>query len=264
MVSAFLAAALALTRADGLQMRASRTSLFVTLSGHAGAAIEVLLPEHVTVRKNGNVEHLYLAGPRGDAPQWRRRGNSLEYERDLPKSIHLLARATLQDDGILVHYEIGNRSSVAYDMVTAVTDPRMRSIFHDERLERTYVHEPDGFHLLIARPPELPARVLASYTWPIPPQAVEVRDGIRYYNRPRRIDEPLIATLSADRKWIVASFSRAAGNVWSNPELPCQHVDEQVPLPARAKVTLEVKMLIVRGSLADVQRMFVRQRNGLR
>jgi len=42
-----------------------------------------------------------------------------------------------------------------------------------------------------------------------------------------RVDEPLIVTLSTDRKWIVASFIRATGNVWSNPELTCQHVDPQ-------------------------------------
>ncbi len=41
-----------------------------------------------------------------------------------------------------------NNSRVAYDMIYAPTDPRLTSIFHDVRLERTYVHHADGFDLL--------------------------------------------------------------------------------------------------------------------
>ena len=35
----------------------------------------------------------------------------------------------------------------------------------------------------------------------------------------RAVDEPFIATVSTDNAWVLASFARAAGNVWSNPEL---------------------------------------------
>jgi hypothetical protein len=229
-------------------------------------AIQVLFPEHVTVRRTGatEAEHLYMFQPgnRGDSPAWREGRNTVLYEKDLPGSIHMLARATLESDGILFGYEFANRSDIAYDMVYAVTDPRMTSMFHDVRLERTYVHHADGFDLLAAETPNrlsmplnqwLPNRHLASYTWPIPEKHVEKRDdGITYYNKSRAVDEPLVATLSTRGDWIVASFSRTTGNVWSNPDLTCQHVDPQAILPPGRRAVLEVKMLIIRGSLQDV------------
>ncbi len=144
-------------------------------------------------------------------------------------------------------------------MVTAITDPRLTGIFHDVRLERTYVHHSEGFDLLASETPErltmplnqwLPARYLDAFTWPIPPKKVEHKeDGITYYNKSRRVDQPMIATLSTDKRWIIASFARSAGNVWSNPELTCQHADPFPSLPAGGKVVWEVKMLVFEGSL---------------
>ncbi len=229
-------------------------------------AIQVLFPEHVTVKQRGSseAEHLYLFRPgrQGDKPVWREVGQSLEYEREFKNGIHMLARATLATDGVLFHYEFVNHTNVDYVMVTAVTDPRLTSVFHDARLERTYVHHNDGFDLLASETPDrvtmpldrwLPLRYLASYTWPVPAQRVERReDGITYYNKSRAVDEPLIATLSSEQTWVVASFTRMTGNVWSNPELTCQHVDPERPLPAGKQAIFEVKMLVMRGSLDDV------------
>jgi hypothetical protein len=174
----------------------------------------------------------------------------------------MLARATLQDDGVLFRYEFENHSDVDYTMITAVTDPRMTGIFHDVRLERTYVHRKNGFVLLAAETPDrltmplsewLPSRYLASYTWPVPAQRVERRaDGITYYNASQPVDVPLVATLSSDHKWVAASLTNTTGNVWSNPELTCQHVDPERPLPARAKVGWDLKILIFPGSLDQV------------
>ena len=231
-----------------------------------GYAIKILLPEHVTIQKSRGSEgdHLYLFRPGVDGvrPGWRQMGQAIEYESDLKGRIHMLVRATLEEDGVLFHYEFENRSDVDYAMVTAVTDPRMISVLHDLRLERTYVHRKDGFGLLAAETPErltmplsqwLPVRYLDSYTWPVPAQLVEKRaDGIMYYNALRPVDEPVIATVSSDRKWVVASFTKATGNVWSNPELTCQHVDPEKPLPAGGKAVVEVKILIFRGTLDQV------------
>ena len=152
-------------------------------------SIEIIFPEHVTVRKQGesSAEQLYMFDPgqRGDRPRWRRSGGSLEYERDLPAGVHLLARATLEADGVRFGYEFTNNSRVAYAMVYAPTDPRLTSIFHDVRLERTYVHHADGLDLLASETPRrltlpldqwLPARYLVSFTWPIPAQRIERRD----------------------------------------------------------------------------------------
>ncbi len=270
--------------ATGLQLlvadeHASPT-LRLVLPGHpvSDRAIEVVFPEHVTALRHGRTEaeHLYLwqPGPRGDRPRWRRMGNTLEYERDLPGSIHLLARATLEPDGVRFHYEFRNGSAVPYDMIYAVTDPRLSGAFHDVRLERTYVHYPTGFALLAEETPSrltlplarwLPARYLAAFTWPVPAQRVERRgDGITYYNTARAVDQPLIATRSTDGVWMVASFAREPGNVWTNPELTCQHVDPQTALGPGRSAVVELKLLVLRGSLDDVLRRVVAQRDSLR
>jgi hypothetical protein len=255
-------------------------TLRIVLPGHAESdrAIEVVFPEHVTVRRHGSTEaeHLYLfrPGTRGEPVAWQRNRRSLEYERDLPAKVHMRARATLEQDGVRFQYRFSNRSDVAYDMVYAVTDPRLTSIFHDPRLERTYIHHPDGFALLAAETPDrltmpldqwLPCRYLASYTWPVPAARVERRgDGITYYNASRAVDQPFIATLSIDHQWVVASFTRQTGNVWSNPALTCQHVDPQTTLPPHQEAVLEVKLLILRGSLDDALQRAIQQRHSLK
>jgi hypothetical protein len=274
---------ISLTNSEGLRISIaeddSQPALRITLPGEPSGRpeIEVLLPEHVTAKKKGNIEaeHLYLFRPgrQGERPQWKRSGNSVEYERDFSGSVHMVARATLQEDGVLFHYEFENHSDVDYTMITAVTDPRMTGVLHDVRLERTYVHRKNGFELVATETPGrltmplsqwLPARYLDSYTWPIPAQRVERRDdGISYYNASQPVDLPMIATVSSDRKWVVASFTKATGNVWSNPELTCQHVDPERPLPARAKVEWDVKILIFRGSLEQVLEKVKSQRLSL-
>jgi len=221
----------------------TQPTIRIVLPGQATSdrSIEVLFPEHVTAVKHGSgaAEQLYLfrPGQQGERPNWRRVGRSLEYKRAFSGGVHLLARATLEEDGVRFHYEFTNGSDVAYDMIYAVTDPRLTGIFHDVRLERTYVHHSSGFDLLASETPTrltvplsqwLPARYLVSFTWPVPEQPVETRaDGITYYNKSRAVDEPFIATLSTDSAWVVASFAGQTGNVWSNPELTCQHVDPQ-------------------------------------
>jgi len=200
-------------------------------------------------------------------------GNSLEYDRELPGPLHFVARATLDSDGVRFRYLFQNRSAAAYDMVYAVTDPRLTSMFHDERLERTYVHFATGLALLAAGTPArltlplqqwLPARYLASFTWPVPATLVERRgDGITYYNTARRVDEPFIATVSSDGAWVVASFTRTTGNVWTNPELTCQHVDPQTSLAPGATAVTEVKILVLHGSLESAFQSMLRQRDSL-
>ena len=273
-----------LVNKEGLRLSISETdtqpALTIALPGESSdrPGIEVLFPEHVTARKKGDTdaERLYLFRPglQGEKPRWKRSRDSFEYERDFSAGIHMLARATLQDDGVLFHYEFENRSDIDYAMITAVTDPRMTGLFHDVRLERTYVHRKDGFALLAADTPDrltmplshwLPSRYLASYTWPVPAQRVERRaDGITYYNASQPVDEPLIATVSSDHKWVSASFTNTTGNVWSNPELTCQHVDPERPLPPRAKVDWDVKILIFQGSLDQALKKVESQRASLK
>jgi hypothetical protein len=258
----------------------SYPTLRVVLPGHPDSdkTIEVIFPEHVTVRHVGDTEgkHLFLfqPGQHGDRPAWRPVGRSLQYEKDFGGGLDMIATATLEDDGVSFRYGFVNRSKVAYEMIYTPTDPRLTSIFHDTRLERTYVHHKDGFDLLASETPSrltmpldrwLPARYLASFTWPIPAKKVEKRDdGITYYNKSRAVDRPLIATISSDRKWIVASFTRTTGNVWSNPELTCQHIDPQIPLGVGASGTMETKILVFQGSLDDVLKKVDSQRESLK
>jgi hypothetical protein len=167
----------------------------------------------------------------------------------------------LKDDGIVFHYEFTNHSGVDYDMVTAITDARFHTVFCAPRLQRTYVRHKDGFDLLASETPDrltiplndwFPARYLASCTAPVPKERVQHRDdGIAYHYKSRPVDVPMIATLSEDRTWAAASFSRDPGNVWSNPELTCQHVDPEVPLLRNGHATYEVKILIFHGPLED-------------
>lgn len=239
--------------------------------------IWILFPEHVFARRTPGAEakrlYVFQPGRWGERPAWRRLGTALEYERDLPGPLHLLARATLEDDGVRFQYEITNHSGSAYDMIEAVTDPRLTGLLHDVRLERTYVHHKDGFDLLASETPRrltepldqwLPSRYLAEFTWPVPEQRVDHRDpGITYYTKSRPVDQPFIATVSTDRQWVVASFTRSTGDVWSNPELTCQHVDPQQTLAPHGNVTWEVKVLIMRASLDAAFATAVRQRDSL-
>jgi hypothetical protein len=258
----------------------SQPTLRILLPGSADTdrTINVLFPEHVTARRHGAAEaerlYLFRPGREGQRPVWQRVGNSLQYERDFEPAIHMVARATLENDGVRFGYEFTNRSTVDYDMIYAVTDPRLTGIFHDVRLERTYVHHKEGFDLLASETPSrltmplnqwLPSRYLVSFTWPVPSQRVEHReDAITYYNKSRAVDEPMIATVSTDHQWVVASFTRTTGNVWSNPELTCQHVDPERSLPTGQKAELEVKMLVLRGSLDDVLARVREQRKKLK
>ena len=259
---------------------AGRPTLRVVLPGKpiTDRSIEVLVPEHVTAVKEGSTtaEHLFLPGAGAPVERiaWRSVGHALEYNLQLLGPIAMLARATLEEDGIRFHYEFTNQSSIQYNMIYAVTDPRLTGSFHDVRMERTYVHHANGFDLLASDFPTrltlpldrwLPCRVLASFTWPVPTQRIEKRDdGITYYNKSRAVDIPLIVTLSTDNKWLVGSFARAPGNVWSNPELTCQHVDPQESLSPQERIVLEVKMLVMQGSLEDALREARRQSGALK
>ncbi len=238
---------------------------------------KILLPEHVTIRPRGQVEvkHLYIYDhdPASKAPKWRKVGSALEYETDFAQ-IHFVARATLVEDGILFHYEFVNGGTIDYDMATAVTDPRFHAVFYDPRLKRTYVHHKDGFALLASHTPErltmpltewFPVRYLASYTAPIPSDLVQrPGDGITYRYSPDRVDAPMIATLSEDGTWVAASFSRDPGNVWTNPQLTCQHADPQVPLPHGAHAQYEMKILIFKGTSRDALQKVSAQVNELK
>jgi hypothetical protein len=219
------------------------------------------------VRKRGTnrAQHLYLwrSGLAGSRSNWVRVGSSLQYETDFPSDIHFLVRALLEPDGVLYHYEFVNRSDIDFDSVQAITDPRMLSPFlHDVRLERTYVHSRQAFALLGSDMPErltmplrdwLPNRYRISYAWQVDKMRVQKQeDGITFYNASQRADEPVIATISTDHHWIMATFSRNPRNLWTNPDLTCQHADPDIAVPRHKTGVIEEKMLLFPGTLDDV------------
>jgi hypothetical protein len=270
-----------ITNSAGMQLMIAeentQPTLRIVLPGHATSdrAIEVIFPEHVTIRPRGKNDptflYLFRPGHVGERPQWRQSGRSLEYEKNFP-GVHMVARATLEEDGVRFYFKLNNQSKETYDLIWAPIDPRLTAEFHDVRLERTYVHHKNGFELLASETPGrltmplsewLPARYLVSYTWPIP-SPVEVRDGITYYNKSRAVDAPFIATLSQDKRWVIASFTGNTGNVWSNPELTCQHVDPQAALSPGEEAILETKILVVKGSVDDAFKMAMKQRDAMK
>ena len=50
----------------------------------------------------------------------------------------------------------------------------------------------------------------------------------------------------------MATFSYDPGNVWSNPELTCQHADPEVALDPGQTRAYELKTLLFRGTLDEV------------
>lgn len=119
-------------------------TLRIILPGHrtSDRAIEIIFPEHVTVRPRGGTDahqiYLYQPGRSGERPLWRHSRQSLEYEKNLPGPVHMLARATLEKDGVRFYFRLRNQSDDGYDLIWAPIDPRLTSMFHDVRLERTY------------------------------------------------------------------------------------------------------------------------------
>ncbi len=244
-------------------------ALRIHVAGQAESdpGIFVLFPEHVTARERDQAEprqlYLFRPGRQSGRPAWRRDGRSLEYRLDIAPGVTMLARATLEADGIRYTYRFENRSATAYAKMQAVTDPRMESpAFRDVRLERSYVHHRDGFDLLASETPGrttmtldqwLPNRHRVPYTWPVDHERVARQsDGVTWYNKSRAVDEPFIATRSVDGRWIMATFSYDPGNVWSNPELTCQHADPEVALDPGQTRAYELKTLLFRGTLDEV------------
>ena len=253
-------------------------ALRIAVSSERDTDLWVLFPEHVTVVERGKTDsrqlYMFRGGQQAKPVQWRRKGQSLEYQTEFQPGIRMVAQASLDDDGVRYRYQFTNLSGVDYDLVQAVTDPRMISpYFRDVRLERTYVHHTDGFDLLAAETANrlsmplsewLPNRHRVAYTWPIDTERIARQpDGITWYNKSRRVDEPLVATQSTDGQWTIATFSYDPGNVWVNPELTCQHADPRVSLRRSETRSYEVKTLILRGSLETVLAKSRQQRSKL-
>jgi len=238
--------------------------------------MEIEFPEHVTgLNKQSNqAEHLYLVtngnNNQRSLPTWKVQAKSLVYESVLNGNIRMIAKAQLDSDGVTYTYTFTNSSSIAYENLQAVTCVKLYSSFSDTLLQRTYVHHANGFELLASETPErltmplnkwIPCRYLVSYTWPVPTERIQKdEDGITRYYKSKKIDEPFIATVSHDGKWIAATFTNETGNVWTNPERSCQHADPSIILQPGETKTLRLKTIFVKGTLDQVLRKVQQQK----
>jgi len=270
---------LIISQPSGLKVLVVRTDLpllKILLPGQPNTerGIEIEFPEHVTGlnEKTNKVEHLYLVTNRNNKrtmPSWRIEGNSLIYETEFDKSIKMIATARLESDGLRYTYKFINSSTVSYSKFQAVTCVKLYSTFSDTLLERTYVHHSNGFDLLASETPQrltmplnkwLPCRYLVSYSWPVPSKQIEKdEDSIIRYYKSRKVDQPFIATLSHDKNWIAATYTKETGNLWTNPERSCQHADPSITLKAGDTNTLELKTYILKGNLEQLLKLVTKK-----
>jgi hypothetical protein len=107
---------------DGLRVMVAAENtqpsvLRIVLSGHPDndPAINVIFPEHKTAKRQGacEPEHFYLfrQGQQSVRPAWKADESSFQYETDLTNGIHMLARATVENDGVIRSRFYGNAQS---------------------------------------------------------------------------------------------------------------------------------------------------------
>jgi hypothetical protein len=244
--------------------------LKILLPGQSNSerGIEVEFPEHVTGlnKHTDEIEHLYLvtrgALNKRTLPAWKKEGKVITYETTLNGNVKMVAKAALESDGVRYSYTLSNLSNISYQNLQAVTCVKLYSVFSDTLLERTYVHHHSGFDLLASETPErltmslgkwLPCRYLVSYSWPISPKRTDKgEDLITRYYKSRKADQPFIATLSHDKKWVAATYTFATGNLWTNPERSCQHADPSISLGAHEMKTLRLTTFIYKGTLDEL------------
>ncbi len=72
---------------------------------------------------------------------------------------------------------------------------------------------------------------------------------IYFWESDKAIDVPIIATMSKDGQWGVATMSSQAPGVWSNPGISCQHADRAYPL-CKAGETIDIvnQVVVFEGS----------------
>jgi len=160
-------------------------------------------------------------------------------------------------------------ADISYSNLQAVTCVKLYSLFSDTLLQRTYVHHSDGFDLMASETPQrltmplqkwLPCRYLVSYSWPVASKRMEKdEDFVTRYYKSRKSDKPFIATLSHDKTWIAATYTKETGNLWTNPERSCQHADPSINLNAGETKHLELKTFIIKGNLEQLLKIVNRE-----
>jgi hypothetical protein len=184
---------------------------------------------------------------------WQGNEKELFYEMKLDNNMVLHSRAKVVDNSIFLEFQLDNNTNkdfVDIDIECCVQSQYVTDI-SDKHLERTMVLIDgtfrtfmdalpnfrefsdrskiiDFFHAYTKKDhsPELTSENIFDKPHPGYPDDPERK--LRWWIVPLDIDIPVIATLSKDSTWSVATSSGKGINVWHNPVLSCQHVDYSI------------------------------------
>ena len=229
-------------------------------------AVRIELPESVLAQLEGGSEQLTLyANHHADnkRPMWRVAGGAIEATFELDGGCQMNVQARAEPDGLRITYKFTNRSNENYAWIMPATCVRQSGSLEDPLLERTYVHHKNGFELLASETPDrlemtqqqwLPCRYRAFHSWgrPRPEKRKIQRGGLTSYTKSRPVDLPFVATQSRNGKWLIATYAKGVGSVWTNPARTCQHADPLVALKAGETKSVELKTFVLRGGLNDL------------
>lgn len=91
-----------------------------------------------------------------------------------------------------------------------------------------------------------------AYKKEVPAKRIEKdADSITRYYKSRKSNQPFIATLSHDKKWVAATYTRETGKLWTNPGRSCQHADPVVSLGPGKTRSLHLKTFVSKGTLNE-------------
>jgi len=261
---------LIITNKTGLRLMAigNHSQVKLLLPGQSDSDDGILIdcPEVITLTNNAAKVNLIYALFNSHYPdfsvKWSMHDNELSYVIDNLQMTRLTCTITLESDGVRTRYTLTNLGNEVFPRAIVSTCTKLRSSFYDVFLERTYVHNKEGFNLLANFIPErttlpiskwLPCRVRAAFTIEPPAHKISIGDGgITTYDNPEKVDVPFLATRSADGKWIAATCSILdPEQVWCNPQLTCHHTDVAVVLGANATTTIQSKTFVFMGSLPE-------------
>jgi len=80
--------------------------------------------------------------------------------------------------------------------------------------------------------------------------------SIYFWQAEPTIDAAVIATVSNDNSWGVATFSDKADNIWTNPGISCHHSDPSIAsCPAGSTVVISNQLLFFEGNLTNLEQI---------
>lgn len=205
---------------------------------------------------------------------WVKGADALSYSMKTTSGFTLNGKATLEDNGVALTYDVISSSVLRIAELEATTCVKLYRPFTDVFLERTYVHEPEGLDLIASDTVDrvqknaeewLPCRYIAGVAKNAPraEYRTEVAGGVTRYFRSRAADSAFLATESLPNGWTVATHSVNCDSVFTNPARTCHHTDPRAFGITNGRTTLRMKVYVVKGTARDAWNVVAqRQRAG--